>query len=371
MKQPIRILNLKFDLLCEIEDYESLTFTRSFTTYGSFELTINKNKNNVVHLKRDNIVFLSSDKVGLIQHREYVLDSEGKASEILTIKGYTLEHLLTYRITDVPTGESHWKGSGVAEKVIKDLVAFNLGDTVTNKSRQMSIIKIAENKARGQNISVSNRYEKLSEECTRIADLVGVGIQICLDYRQKKFIFDVYEGRNLTTKQQDHPPVIFSVEFDNIARQTLVDSTLEYKNTAIVAGQGEGADREIEIVNDTKQGLNRRELFVDARDIGPESFTTLEERGQEKLEELKAIYTLEGTVRPFNSFLYGKDYDLGDIVTVKFFDISEVVYLETRITQVIETWGADGYSVDIVFGDKVPTIIDKLKRIVGEKNIVK
>ena len=57
----------------------------------------------------------------------------------------------------------------------------------------------------------------------------------------------------------------------------------EYKNCAIVAGQGEGANREIVIVNDNLSGQDRKELFVDARDI--EDGTNLADRGKSKLAE--------------------------------------------------------------------------------------
>ncbi|MDT2284838.1 hypothetical protein P7H17_00070 [Paenibacillus larvae] len=53
------------------------------------------------------------------------------------------------------------------------------------------------------------------------------------------------------------------------------------KNIAVVAGQGEGEDRKIVTVG-TSTGLNRHEMFVDARDVGTQ------EEGSEPLQKNKS-----------------------------------------------------------------------------------
>ena len=72
-----------------------------------------------------------------------------------------------------------------------------------------------------------------------------------------------------------------------IAEQTLIDSRMNYANVAVVAGQGEGADRAITIVGDA-EGLDSFELFVDARDI--ENEEDLPVRRGQKLAEVRSIH---------------------------------------------------------------------------------
>ena len=70
--------------------------------------------------------------------------------------------------------------------------------------------------------------------------------------------------------------MIFNVDYDNVTNREFISDISEYKNTAIVAGQGEGAERRIRYVGNENSGLERYELFVDARDI-EEKITSVNE----------------------------------------------------------------------------------------------
>lgn len=372
-RQAVRILDPDFTLVCEIEDYESLSFTRKYSTYGSFEMTISRHKHNAIYLERGRILYLSPEKTGFIDYRESVIggaEKQTKGDEVILIKGYTLEKILSDRITDVPSGSVNWTFNGNLETGIKTLIDYNAGENANMPSRTINELLISESKERGSNVALSYRYKNLSEMLTNLSDAHGLGHKITLDYTNKKFVYDVYEGENLTTTQRDKPPVIFSTDFGNINNQTLTDSRLDYKNTAFVAGQGEGADRATVWVNEgdiTETGLARREIFIDARDV--EQTSNLPARGKDKLGELAPVYTVEGTIRPYNTFRFEQDYNLGDQVTITFNDIGNQVSLDTRITEVSEYWGNTGYDVEMTFGNKVPNIIDKLIGMINDNSV--
>lgn len=78
--KPIRILTPILDLLAEIDDYESLLFTRRWHEVGEFELRINRYKRHTELLQRGNLIMLgaSMNKVGIIRHREIELDENGR-----------------------------------------------------------------------------------------------------------------------------------------------------------------------------------------------------------------------------------------------------------------------------------------------------
>ena len=551
-QMPVKILDLEFNLLGEIEDYESLNFIRGYNSIGSFELKVNKNKPNVQYLKRDNIVYLQNDKCGIILYREVKTGTNGSSSEVVTIKGYDMLGLLKKRIVMPPDGVTNWTFKGNVEAGLKQLVNDCMGSSASEK-RKIGFVGVAEQHGIGEEVEIASRYDSLDEKIIEVAKDNDLGIKFVLDYENKKFNFDIYRGIKRISSQSEIPPVVFSVDFGNISEETLTDSRIDYKNYALVAGQGEGVDREIkEVVKDMyevenlitngsfendltgwriagslassagttaeqkrfgeksykglfnkisqdnilwhesidtskiisghkyclikyakgdlygssapiifthcvlngtnvggdtrlmndewtktvsigvagdntennyfatgwtqeildsdaryfyldgytlidlteafgegnepdeawvmenidyfegktfvsenfKKGYELDELFVDARDIGTESTTTLEQRGVEKLNEVAAIYTLEGKVIPYNTFSLEKDYFLGDTVSVKFYDVDEVVTMDTPITEVKEYWSSTGYSAEITFGNQIPNLVTKMKQAI-------
>lgn len=69
-------------------------------------------------------------------------------------------------------------------------------------------------------------------------------------------------------------------------------------------------------------------------------------RGYEKLAEFGAVTSFEGVVEPNTTFIYNKDYFLGDLVTVQ----NEFgITVQARITEVIEVNDDNGYSVEPKF----------------------
>lgn len=91
------------DLLAEIDNYESLIFTRSWHGVGSFELRMNRYKKHAETLQKRNLVMLCREKVGIIKHREIELDENGKATENWLIKGIQLKGIMNQRLTVPPS----------------------------------------------------------------------------------------------------------------------------------------------------------------------------------------------------------------------------------------------------------------------------
>lgn len=359
VKGVIRIIDLNFTLKAEIDNYESLLFTRRHSIYGEFELRINAYKNYASDFVRGDILYLDRNRAGFIEHIEGNLDKSGKEGEVITIKGYTLEYLLTRRITLPFPGAETWSADGSGEDIIKSLADYNLGSSAIDPKRRIPELKIAPSKGRGKTLKFETRYGQLEQEVDFICSKTDIGIYAYLDYGTKKIVLDVIEGRNLTTEQDLLPPVIFSVDFDNILEQQYIDSGIDYKNMAYVGGDGEGVNREIaEINNGEHLGIDRREIFIDAKGNSGEELIPLEERGKEKLSLYKEVQSLTGKINPFHGFKYEKDFFLRDKVTMKY----NGIVLHAVITEVTESWEADGYSIECQFGDKVPTLIEKIQR---------
>ncbi len=350
----IRILDKNFTFLGEIDDFENFVFTRRLFSFGEFEMSINSDKRNL--LSQGNIIFLDSNRSGIIGFVEEKISPKGNN---LLVKGYTPEFLLSYRITEPLSTQASWSMTNKSETVIKSLVDYNLGQNANNSDRVIPYFVVKPSLNRGKSVTFETCYKKLNEDIAFLAEESGLGISVSLNLAELLFEFDVIVGRNLTANQNLNPAVIFSMDFNNVFEQTYVCSDLDFKNVAVVAGSGEGSARTIVYVNDQLTGDQRREIFVEAKSIPNNESSKLSQAGLAKLADYPEIYSLDGLINPFHSLKYGRDFLLGDLVTMKFKNIS----LNTQITEVTESWDSkNGYTLECTFGNKVPDLISIIKK---------
>jgi Siphovirus ReqiPepy6 Gp37-like protein/Collagen triple helix repeat (20 copies) len=353
----IRIFDRNFTFITEIDSYQSLIWTRRWHKIGEFQIVVNQHMENVNELKEGRIITNGPNKTGIIAHIEEVTSERAKGDDQLLVKGYDLKGLLAKRITIPQPGQSYDRLTASAETIMKGYVERNAVNT--SQERIIPDLTIAPNQNRGNSLFYQTRFKPLHEELEKISLATGIGWDVF--FNGNGYVFDVVEGRNLTTNQKDNPPVIFSAEFDNVKEQKFVESSLDYKNVAIVAGQGEGADREVVIVGN-ESGINRNEVFIDARDV--ENNANLPSRGEQKLSEYAKVESFETQVLTYGPFIYGEDWDLGDIVTVQ--NAKKTRTAHVRVVEVTEITETNGYRLDVVFGQPMPTIIEKVKREIDE-----
>lgn len=353
--KPIRIIDRNFNLLGEIDDYESLIWARRWYKAGDFELHININKQNTHTLQKEHIV-LFGDRAGIIRHRQLKVDESGKGGEVLLIKGSSLSSLVGRRITLPAAGQAYDVVNSNTESVMKHFVDVNCINPI-DISRKIPNLIIAPNLNRGIVLKYQSRLKQLDEELEKISIISGLGWDIAIDIENKIYVFDVMEGKDLTSNQTVNNPVTFSIDFDNIKGQTYVDSDLNYRNQAYVGGQGEGVERTIVEVGEGLHGLDRHEVFIDARDI--ENDLDLPARGQQKLLEMARLQSFESEILTKGTFEYKKDWDLGDMVTVV--NPKWGITMETRIVEAKEIYESSGFKLEATFGDTIPTLMDKIK----------
>ena len=130
------------------------------------------------------------------------------------------------------------------------------------------------------------------------------------------------------------PNLVFSQTFGNLTIDSILLSTENLKNHAIVLGGGEGSERwQVEV--DQSDGAQKRSLIVDARDLQREEEETdeaysarLTARGVEKLLEKQGTWECAFTPLARD---FGIRYDLGDILTVLMPDYG--VRLQARVAR--------------------------------------
>lgn len=169
------------------------------------------------------------------------------------------------------------------------------------------------------------------------------------------------------TGSTDDEEKVFSVGLNSIKKYDVVKDGSNYRNVAVVAGEGEGSARVFEIVDIAETGEQKRHLWVDARDLQQEegeSITDyrlkLRQRGLEKLAETVEIENVEIEIEDDEAQLIGTEYDIGDIVWVVINPV-QLAY-KMKIIEVEDVYNQGKRSVSLIFGDKIPTPWEKVKR---------
>lgn len=354
----VRILDTAFNLHGEIDNFESLQFVRRFYRPGEFEMHIHLGKRHVDQLQEDRVIYINNQphKAGIIRYKEIVEDDKG--IETLIIRGPTLSGAVDQRVT---LTDNYDRIIGPAETVMKHYVNNHLGSGTYASGiyakRRIPFFALAPDQARGKVTPWQTRFEQLDKVMQEIAEWCDIGWLVLLDFANKKWVFDVLTGRDLTTNQSILPPVIFSHEFDNIQSQDYVDSSLQLKNVGYAGGPGEDEDRLIQMIGDA-EGLARREVFLDCSSA--EDANELTSLGEQALAEQKRIRTYNGLILNTGSFEYEKDWDLGDIVTQQ--NKKWGMTLHSRITEVKEIYEPSS-KLEITLGDEIPTITKFVKKL--------
>ena len=342
----INIIDREFNFLGQVDEYESFMPSKKWHGVGGFELHLNINVTHAEYLQKENIIFTDEKKAYVILYRE--IDS---VTNKLVIKGLELKSYLARWLVFPPDGYANYRVNSNVETIIKEYV------TATLQRKGITNIVVAPNQNRGTTTVYQSRYKNLADELEKLSLASNLSWDIALDLDNKRFIFDIVEGDNRTVNQDTLPPAIFAIEYDNIGEQQLIDSKLDYRNTAIVAGQGEGVDRAITVVGEG-EGLDSFETFIDARDI--ENDNDLPSRGNQKLSETQEILTFDSRVLTDKNLVYEEDFKLGDIVTIQ--NNQWNITTDRRITEVTEIYESTGFKLDVAFGESLPTILDIVKK---------
>ncbi len=370
-----------------ITNYESLVCVWNYYECGTFELTINKNKANTNKLKKDNMLIVNKrdDKILLI---DKVVITTNKNSKTMKITGTCIKGITKRRIiaTNGYDRVSETEAENIQKHYLKKHLVESYYDDIRTPERDITWIKIAPSQNRGIKTVWQARLTNLHDELKHISEDTGLGWYGYLNRSEKCIYFDSLRGTDRTVNQTEspntheflskftheelqqytheqlkgtikHPYIIFSEKKKNLIDGKTTDDATNYKNVGYVAGKGENEDRLITEIG-TATGFNRREVLIDLNNI--EDPDELKSEGQKKLDTYKTIKSVEGKVYQIPNMEYEKDYFLGDIVTVE----SDGIYEDKRIIQAKEIYERNNKTVELGFGDKIPTLGEEIKRII-------
>lgn len=383
----IEIINTNFELLGIITNFESLICVWNYYECGTFELTINKNKANTNKLKNDNMLIVNKrdDKILLI---DKVVNDTNKNSKTMKITGTCIKGITKRRIvaTNGYDRVSEDYAENIQKHYLKNHLVESYYDDIRTPERDISWVKIAPTQNRGIKTVWQARLTNLHDELKHISEDTGLGWNGYLNRTEKCIYFDSLKGTDRTINQIDnpyiheflkgftqeqlqdytheqlqgtikHPYIIFSEKKKNLLEGKTTDDNSNYKNVGYVAGKGENEDRLITVLG-SATGFDRREVLIDLNNI--EDIDELNTEGQKKLDTYKIIQSIEGKIYQIPNMEWEKDFFLGDLVTLE----SDGIYEDKRIIQAKEIYERNNKTVELGFGDKIPSLGEEIKRII-------
>jgi hypothetical protein len=342
----LNIYNKDYQRIGFIESYSYLSWVRRYSQVGEF--TLKCAPENLPLLSLGNILAKVGDDEGGIMETILV---EAVEKETITVQGRFLTALLGKRIiweTEILNGDI---GSCVGQ------LLNNQAINPLDPNRKIPMLGYKET-VTGKTVQRQISFENLLEAVASLCGALGVGFKGIL--ADGGVLVSLYQGR----KQ----PFVFSREFENLLSQNYTDSQRDFANVAKIAGEGEGPARKI-VVLGAGEGLERSEIYVDARDLALSEYDTeedycqaLQARGRERLYERRRRASFDAVANTNSNLTYREDFDLGDIVTVKssLLGISQ----RLRITEIVETYDENGLHIDLIFGDPLPTLGERLKGVI-------
>lgn len=367
-----KFTNEGLEALGDLTQFTSIKWPTAFIGCGSFEIWAPINSENSGYFKKGNIVWSNTEIAAIIECVKSTVDEDG--NESFDVKGRTIERFLMDRIIWGTVTYTNKKAS----TIMYDIVDKNCIHP-TNPNRVIPWLENEEDTFIGNTV---DSYQKTGgsvyDTIYSIAVESDIGFTVYPDQEKRKMMFSVRKGSDRTVgNTEGNDPVVFETALQDILSSSYYTNSEDLKNVAFVQGEDKGEERKSVTVGDsTLFGLDRKELYVDARDVqsevydeegqstvipDPEYLQMLSQRGSEKLSEYMTIETFEAQIRQFGDvqYEYGVDFYLGDKVTV--IDEELGVSVSARILSVEEDM-SDKYEITLNFGYSYPTILQKAKR---------
>jgi hypothetical protein len=377
------------DTMCIVDilrKYEYSQYELKAREIGKFTINAMLDKENLYLMDKTKnyYVLLDDDVFGVIESVKRESDSE--TSKVFTIKGSLALKLLEYRIIK---GQVTFKGKSY--KYIEELVKQNLIMS-DDENRNVALAVEFEDEERlkqicstvDKQVTGGSLWDEISEvaeaDKLRITLKPNVGA-INTEHPQNidgwTLIIGAGEDRTRHRANNAVSTVMFSQSLSNIANTDYIVDRSKLRNTVYIAGEGEGADRKwynIDVNSDItfgeRTGWNRRELWVDARDVQSEQDNVtltdaeyeeiMKQRADEKAKDNDLSEEYTATVTDITKqYTYKKDYNIGDFVTIA--DEELGMEFDAQITNVIVTRQDDREIIDLEFtyGLRIKDIIEE------------
>lgn len=410
MKYSITFYKKNFEDPMTIDEFESLIWTERYNAYGDFEICIPLDNSDISKRlievdENDRSIWMDGyasidDSSNLMFLEQFKIDYTSEDGMKMIITGRSLETILMRRIV--------W-GLKVINGGLQNAFKSILTDCFINpenpkrKINNFVFLDSEDERITSMNLTTQFTGDNVYDIISSICQEKNLGFKINVN-DNLEFVFSLYLGEDRSYDQSVNPYVIFSPENENLLGSDFIESNAFSKNCSLIGGEGEGVERRYAEIDCDLTGLDRRELFTDARDISSncggfilldsepedwnenymycyinigteddpiydpvesdsaplwqentyyiydgsivmseaEYYDTLVQRGKEDLEEYKFVKGFDGEIDPFSIYEFGSDFFIGDIV-----EISDGIGHESKtiVLELIRSIDQNGYLI--------------------------
>lgn len=314
------VLNADFESIAVIDTYESMIWTDRYNAYGDFEIYFAMDESLLEYIKEDYYLWLKDSEHSMIIE-DIKIDADTEEGNRLIVTGRSLESILERRII---WGQRIFSGN--LQNAIQTMLNENIISPSVADRKIANFIFVPSTDSKITSLTIDNQYtgDDLYTVIKGLCEENNIGFKIVLT-DDNQFAFSLYAGADRSYDQTENPYVVFSPNFENIINSNYFSSKAGYRNVTLVAGEGEGASRKTTVVG-SASGLDRRELFTDARDISSDTedgtlsdaeyIAQLRTKGLKNLADHMITTAFEGEVEVTRLFKYGEDFFIGDIVQI-------------------------------------------------------
>lgn len=314
------VLNADFESIAVIDTYESMIWTGRYNAYGDFEIYFAMDESLLEYIKEDYYLWLKDSEHSMIIE-DIKIDADTEEGNRLIVTGRSLESILERRII---WGQRIFSGN--LQNAIQTMLNENIISPSVADRKIANFIFVPSTDSKITSLTIDNQYtgDDLYTVIKGLCEENNIGFKIVLT-DDNQFAFSLYAGTDRSYDQTENPYVVFSPNFENIINSNYFSSKAGYRNVTLVAGEGEGASRKTTVVG-SASGLDRRELFTDARDISSDTedgtlsdaeyIAQLRTKGLKNLADHMITTAFEGEVEVTRLFKYGEDFFIGDIVQI-------------------------------------------------------
>lgn len=346
------ILDRDFQTMGSIKVFNTLLWYRRYYSPGIFELHLPADYFNLINGGR---YLYRNDRTELGVIREVNFARGEKSEKTAYCKGFFSEHLLDNGII-YPMFSKTGKPDALAHSIVDTYLI-----SPSDKGRKIKAdIRLGKLEGLGTSTTLQNTGDEVGTKLYEFLKTQEMSQRLVFDYLDNRLTYEVWQGKDRTDSQTENSWAIFSDSFRNIKNAQYDRDESDCKNVAYVAGEGEGDARVVaEVDIRSSPDEERRELFVDARDLQKTTdnvaYTDAQyremlcQRGLEKLADYAAIEKVDSGVDPAANLIYGVDFDLGDLCTYRYSDVS--IECSKRITEIQEIFEGSRQTLNVIFGN--------------------
>lgn len=382
----IRAFNLALEPLGIVDEVASTIFNIRYFAVGNISILAPATKNNLKLLVEGNIVTIHDGTVAyvdsggnewrraaVIKYIHIAKDEQGE--EQIEAQGYTLSYWLDKRIIS-----PQLVCNDTCQNIINAQVKRNCGSNASTKRRFERFSIIEQENYGGTKTDYSNEaYISLGVEVKAVAQSGKLGYDILVNEKARTYGFYLYKGIDRTVgNAAGLKPCIFSSEFDNINSRSYEYSSENYKNFIYVIGKASDEETIAPVVTydgESLKGLLLEEVALES-DID-RSYTDdnnqqqtipiatykrmLSSQAVTELAGYDANVNFDSSINITSNLQYRRDFNIGDRVTCQEKDWG--IRLDARITEVSEVWQKGTHTIEVTFGESMPTLIEKIRKV--------